>query len=214
MTQPKGRNAFLRSLVLLVLCLGACAPAGVATGPAARTDARPRVAEHDPARAPYDRDQWEPHGWLDADGDGCNTRAEALMSESTVATRHRAGSCTVVSGRWVDPYTGRVILDAAQVQIDHLVSLSDAHASGGWAWPPERKAAFANDLTEEWALNATWGAENQRKADLGPDRWLPPEASFGCTYVSAYARIKARWGLTVTPAQWSAVETTWRGCGQ
>jgi hypothetical protein len=53
------------------------------------------------------------------------------------------------------------------------VALSDAHASGGWAWPPERKVAFANDLEDADELNATWGPENERKADYGPDRWSP-----------------------------------------
>ena len=73
--------------------------------------------------------------------------------------------------------------------------------------------AFANDLADSEALNAVWGAENQRKADDGPDQWLPPNPSYRCAYVAAYARIKARWDLTVTPSQWSAVERVWRGCG-
>lgn len=72
--------------------------------------------------------------------------------------------------------------------------------------------AFANDLDDADELNATWGPENQRKADYGPDRWLPI-ASFRCDYVAAYARIKARWDLTVTPSQWVAVQRVWAGCG-
>jgi len=32
-------------------------------------------------------------------------------------------------------------------------------------------------------------------------------------YVAAYAAIKARWGLTVTPAQWEVVERMWSSCG-
>ncbi len=89
---------------------------------------------------------------------------------------------------------------------------NDANRSGGWAWSPERKSAFANDLEDSAALNAVWGAENQRKADFGPDRWLPPVHGFRCEYVASYARIKAHWGLTVTSAEWAAIEGVWSGC--
>ncbi len=72
--------------------------------------------------------------------------------------------------------------------------------------------AFANDLVDPKALNAVWGPENQRKADDGPDRWSPPEASYRCAYVAAYQRIKARWDLSVTPAQAAAIAATSAGC--
>ena len=72
--------------------------------------------------------------------------------------------------------------------------------------------AFANDLVDADELNAVWGPENERKADYGPDRWLP-HAAFRCTYVAAYSRIKARWDLIVTPAQWAAIEAVRAGCG-
>ena len=173
--------------------------------------ARPRVAERDPGRSRYERDAWEPHGWADADGDGCNTREEVLLAEGR-GVQTGAG-CKVLAGEWTDRYTGRQVNSAAQLQIDHLVALSDAHASGGWAWPAERKARFANDLSDADDLNAVWGGENERKADYGPDRWLPPAPEARCWYVRAYASVKARWDLTVTPAQWAAIETVWASCG-
>ncbi|MFP5319492.1 MAG: HNH endonuclease [Acidimicrobiia bacterium] len=173
--------------------------------------ARPRVAAHDPTRGRYERDAWQPHGWEDSDGDGCNTREEVLLAEGR-AVQVGAG-CKIASGEWTDRYTGRQVTSPAQLQIDHLVALSDAHASGGWAWPADRKVAFANDLRDPDELNAVWGPENERKADYGPDRWLPPNPTARCWYVSAYARIKARWDLTVTPAQWAAMEVVWADCG-
>lgn len=174
--------------------------------------AQPRIAERDPRRPAYDRAEWQPHGWADADHDGCNTRAEVLKLESSVRVATKAGNCTVLTGAWADPYTGRTTTSAADLQIDHLVALSDAAASGGWAWPAERKVAFANDLADEWELNAVTAAENTRKGDLGPDRWSPPLASFHCAYVAAYAAIKARWDLAVTASQWAAILDVWRSC--
>lgn len=156
--------------------------------------ARPLVAERDPDRPRYLRDEWDGKGWADVDGDGCNTRAEVLQLESSIPTTSKATNCTVVSGSWTDRYTGHGFTDAAAVQIDHLVALGDAAASGGWAWSAERKAAFTNDLDDAWALNAVSGAENQRKADFGPDRWLPPVADFRCTYVAAYSATRRSGG--------------------
>jgi hypothetical protein len=186
-------------------------PVGPSEQPAGAPLARPRVASLDPDRPRYDREQWQPRGWADEDGDSCNTREEVLISEARVPVVTGPG-CKILAGEWLDPYSGRVLTSAAQAQIDHLVAIGDAHRSGGWAWPPERKVAFANDLADSAALNAVWGAENQRKADFGPDRWLPPVQGFRCECVASYARIKARWDLTVTSAEWAAIERVWAGC--
>ena len=218
---PKSQYMVMRLKAFLAaaaLCaLSACGlvgpePSRATPGPAATAGelARPRIAERDPGRPRYIRDQWQPR-WADADGDGCNTREEVLISES-VSPAVVGPGCKILAGEWEDRYTGRRLTSPAEVQVDHLVSLSDGHASGGWAWPPERKVAFANDLEDADELNATWGPQNERKADYGPDRWLPI-ASFRCDYVAAYARIKARWDLTVTPSQWAAVQRVWAGCG-
>ena len=209
------------ALLLLIVVVGGCSP--VVGPPAERPPvasseetsgdelARPRIAEPDPNRPRYQRDEWQPHGWADADSDCLNTRHEVLIAESRVPVQLKETGCSVVAGEWADPFTGVVATSAARVEIDHLVSLGDSHRSGGWAWPQSKKVAFANDLSDADSLNAAAGAVNQRKADHGPDRWLPSPSS-RCWYVSAYARIKTRWDLTVTPAQWEAIETVWAGC--
>ncbi|MGH9154119.1 MAG: HNH endonuclease [Acidimicrobiales bacterium] len=181
--------------------------------PMAEVLATPRVAVPDPARTRYDRAAYQPRGWGDADGDGCNTREEVLLLEGE-AVRTGPG-CRVLGGHWQDPFTGRRTTWPGDLQVDHLVALADAyaHASGGWAWPDERKVAFADDLGDPDELDAVWGAENEAKADHGPDRWLPPDEKARCWYVAAYARIKARWDLSVTPAQWAAVSSVWAACG-
>jgi len=179
------------------------------TAPVVDGLARPRVGVPEPGRPRYDRDQWQPHGWADADGDGCNPREEVLLAQGQDV--QTGPGCKILAGQWIDRFTGRRTTSPAELQIDHLVALAEAHASGGWAWPAERKAAFANDL-DDGELNAVWGPENQAKDDAGPDGWLPPDTEARCWYVSTYARIKARWDLTVTPAQWAAVTAVWAGC--
>lgn len=172
--------------------------------------ARPRVAMPDPTRPRYERELWQPRGWADADGDGCNSREEVLLTEGRDVVT--GPGCKILSGVWTDPFTGRQVTSPSRLEVDHLVALGEAHRSGGWAWPAERKVAFANDLEDPDELNAVEGAVNQAKADHGPDRWVP-DPSARCWYVAAYARVKARWDLTVTPQQWAAIERVWAGCG-
>ncbi len=180
--------------------------------PAGGDELRLTVADPDPSRTRYDRDEWMPGGWAGTDGDGCDTRAEVLIGESTGAAQVDPSGCGVVAGDWLDPYSGLVTSSPGDLEIDHLVALADAHRSGGWRWPAERKEAFANDLDDADALNAMESEENQAKPDDGPDAWEPEDPQARCTYVTAYARIKARWELTVTEAQASAIEDAWDAC--
>jgi hypothetical protein len=65
------------------------------------------------------------HGWDDVDGDCQNSRAEALIATSTTQVRfadHKR--CRVVTGRWISPITNRVIQNASEIDIDHVVPLA------------------------------------------------------------------------------------------
>ncbi len=80
----------------------------------------------------YDRDRF---GYPDdRDGDGCDTRAEVLIRDSTTRPQIDPVGCTVVAGDWYSPYDDRTWTDPGEVQIDHVVALKEAHDSGAWAW--------------------------------------------------------------------------------
>lgn len=220
MSTHGARAAFglVASIVALLLtgCVSVTPPPEepVQGAPAPQSSQLVRLRVESPAkgRPRYVRDEWQPHGWADADSDGCNTRQEVLISESRAPVQRREPGCKILTGDWLDPYTGVSTGSPAELQIDHLVALADAHRSGGWAWPAAKKVAFANDLSDAEMLNAVSGRENERKADDGPDRWSPPNSAFKCAYVAAYARIKAKWDLSVTPDQNAAIGRLWKGC--
>lgn len=145
-------------------------------------------------RAGYDRSLFR--HWVDADGDGCNTRREVLITEA-VAPPTIVGGCSLIGGRWLSLYDGLVFTDAAKLDIDHVVALGEAWDSGASAWSPDRRMAFANDLEVPWALIAVSAASNRSKSDEDPADWLPPDADDLCPFISAWIAVKVRWDLSV-----------------
>ncbi len=152
------------------------------------------------------------NNWIDADGDGLDTRAEVLIEESKV--RVTISSRIVRTGRWVSLYDNVTWTNATDVDIDHVVALSEAWKSGAHAWSSSRRLNFANDLGVSWALRAVTDNVNMSKGDRDPSRWLPPYRAATCTYLVGWVAVKLRWGLSVDASEKSAISSAWaaRGC--
>lgn len=131
------------------------------------------------------------HGWDDADGDCQDSRAEALIATSSTRVRFAdAERCRVVTGRWISPFTGAVIQNAGNIDIDHVVPLAWAWGRGARDWSRARREAFANDPVNLWPVEA---GLNRSKGARGPDQWLPPAGQ--CQYVIRFARVTRLYGL-------------------
>jgi hypothetical protein len=159
----------------------------------------PVAAEH---RAGYKRTLFRI--WIDADGNGCDTRHEVLIAEAIVAPTV-GGSCALTGGEWLSLYDGLTFTDPGKLDIDHVVPLAEAWDSGAYAWDAARRKAFANDLDASWALIAVSAASNRSKGDQDPATWLPPRVEYRCQYLAVWVAIKARWHLTVDPAEKTAI---------
>lgn len=149
--------------------------------------------------------------WIDADGDGLDTRAEVLIDESKVSVTISRG--IVRTGRWVSLYDNLTWTVATDVDIDHVVALSEAWKSGAYSWSSSRRLAFANDLGVSWALRAVTDNVNMSKGDRDPSRWLPPYRASICTYLVGWVGVKLRWGLSVDAAEKLAIQRTWNSSG-
>jgi hypothetical protein len=158
----------------------------------------------------YDRDLF--HTWIDADGDGCNTRYEVLIAEAVVAPTIE-GSCDLVGGVWHSAFDDVDLHGAAEVQVDHLVALAEAWYSGAYAWSPERREAFANDLGTPLELNGVSGQVNESKGSYDPAKWLPPALEAVCPYVDAWIATKVRWQLTIDIEERDALRREVDTCG-
>ncbi len=164
-----------------------------------------------PESEPYERDDYD--SWIDADGDCQTTRHEVLIEESVGPIEFTDDrQCKVASGRWVDPYTGDIVTVVEQASIDHVVSLSEAHHAGAWAWTDAWKHALYNDIDDPATLAVSFVTVNQSKGSAGPDDWLPESADARCNYVIARVRDKARWQLSVEASEQQALERALATC--
>ena len=99
-------------------------------------------------------------------------------------------------GHVYGPYTGRTFPSTRHTDIDHIVSLSEAHDSGLCAADPATRRRFTTDL-----LNLTLAAPAvnrcARGAKCGHDAagWLPPMNR--CWFAARVVEVKRKYGLTV-----------------
>lgn len=107
------------------------------------------VREED--RTGYDRSNIK--HWIDADKDGCNTRAEVLKAEALLAPT-QGPRCALSGGEWYSPYDDRYIDGPRGLDIGHLVPLAEAWDSGAHAWTAKEREDYANDLGDDRALIA------------------------------------------------------------
>ena len=169
-------------------------------------------------RAPktgYDRAQFGP-AWSDVDHNGCDTRNDILTRDLT-AIIHKPGThnCLVLSGTLIDPYSGekieftRGVGSSLDVQIDHVVALSNAWQTGAFKLTYEKRLAFANDPIN---LLAVQGRLNSQKGDGDAATWLPPLKTIRCAYVAQQIVVKAKYGLWVTPPEKAAMVSLLAKC--
>ena len=145
---------------------------------------------------------------------GCNTRDDVLrrdLAELVV----RPGTCFAASGVLHDPYTGESIAfvrgpaTSDAVQIDHLVSLSDAWYKGAREWDDVRRRDFANDPRN---LLAVGSKANFDKAFRDATGWLPPNVGFRCEFVARQVEVKAAYRLWVSANEKRAMAAVLKNC--
>ncbi|WP_375001173.1 HNH endonuclease family protein [Aeromicrobium sp. CTD01-1L150] len=199
----------LSAVVVTVLATALLAPPASAGTVSARTLLEELTVRAESSGSSYDRAAFR--HWIDADGDGCDTRAEVLKEESSVATEH-TGTCTITTGAWHSYYDDTSFTAAGDLDIDHMVPLKEAWISGASSWSAAQRESFANDLGYDFTLVAVSASSNRSKGDRDPDAWLPPSAAAECDYVKQWIAVKWRWSLTLDSAEKVAVEASLDGC--
>jgi hypothetical protein len=169
-------------------------------------------------RAPktgYTRAQFGP-AWADVDRNGCDTRNDILKRDLTSITyRAKTRNCVVESGTLVDRYSGETInfvkgnISSMEVQIDHVVALSNAWQTGAFKLTADQRRALSNDPLNLFAVK---GRLNSQKGDGDAATWLPPLKSFRCSYVAQQIAVKAKYSLWVTAPEKAAIVSILAKC--
>jgi len=167
------------------------------------------------AKTGYTRAAFGP-AWSDVDRNGCDTRNDILNRDlSSIIYKVSSKDCVILSGILFDPYSGesidflRGVSTSSDVQIDHVVALSNAWQTGAFKLTLAQRTAFANDPGN---LLAVKGRLNSQKGDGDAATWLPPRKSYRCEYVTKQVSIKAKYGLWLTAPEKEAMIRILKTC--
>jgi len=162
-------------------------------------------------RAPktgYSRDAFGQR-WADVDRNGCDTRNDILKRDMTsIVYKAKTRNCVVLSGTLIDRYSGESInfvrgeVSSMEVQIDHVVALSNSWQTGAFKLSIMQRTALANDPLNLFAVK---GRLNSQKGDGDVATWVPPMKSFRCAYVAQQIAVKAKYSLWVVPPEKAAM---------
>lgn len=163
---------------------------------------------------------WSDDADVELGHNGCTTRDDILARDLSAV--RKSGRCKVVSGTLDnDPYSSESHIEYVRgrfvqipgygrhspVEIDHVVSLSDAWKSGAYALDDRTRLAIANDPEN---LLAVYALGNQEKSDGDAAEWLPGRDK--CGYVKRQIAVKKKYGLSVTSAEKNSMEEVLASC--
>jgi len=167
------------------------------------------------AKTGYTRAQFG-QTWADVDRNGCDTRNDILKRDLTGEVfKEKTRECVVLSGSLIDPFSGETInfvrgnVSSMEVQIDHVVAMSNAWQTGAFKLSVKERTAFANDPMN---LLAVKGRLNSQKGDGDAATWLPPLKSFRCDYVARQIAVKIKYKLWFTAPEKEAMIRILKSC--
>ena len=107
-----------------------------------------------------------------------------------------------LKGRIYSPYTGRFFYSIKETDIEHIVSLSEAHDSGLCAADARTKRRFASDLLNLTLASPRLNRYEKRYYDAA--EWIPKLNR--CWFAKTVVMVKRAYGLTVDLDEMRALE--------
>ena len=146
---------------------------------------------------------------------GCDMRNKILRRDFSEFILRSGSSCIVETGVLQDPYTGEAISfqrgvdTSSAVQIDHVVSLSDAWQKGAQQLTSDQRYALYNDPLN---LLAVSGPANSQKSDSDAASWLPANKGYRCAFVARQVAVKLSYNLWMTQAEFDTIANILTSC--
>ena len=205
----------IRIALVLSLLVAGISPAQADSVVSGLSIIEAQVTKGRAAKTGYTRAQFG-QTWADVDRNGCDTRNDILKRDLTAEVfKEKTRECVVLSGTLIDPFSGETInfvrgnVSSMEVQIDHVVALSNAWQTGAFKLSIKERTAFANDPLN---LLAVKGRLNSQKGDGDAATWLPPLKSYRCDYVSRQIAVKIKYRLWFTAPEKEAMVRILKSC--
>ena len=134
---------------------------------------------------------------------------------TSIVFKPKTRNCVVLSGTLIDRYSGEMInfvrgnVSSMEVQIDHVVALSNSWQTGAFKLSIAQRTALANDPLNLFAVK---GRLNLQKSDGDAATWVPPMKSFRCAYVAQQIAVKAKYELWVVAPEKAAMSAILAQC--
>jgi hypothetical protein len=205
----------IRIALVLSLLVAGISPAQADSVVSGLSIIEAQVTKGRAAKTGYTRAQFG-QTWADVDRNGCDTRNDILKRDLTGEVfKEKTRECVVLSGTLVDPFSGETInfvrgnVSSMEVQIDHVVAMSNAWQTGAFKLSVKERTAFANDPMN---LLAVKGRLNSQKGDGDAATWLPPLKSYRCDYVARQIAVKIKYKLWFTAPEKEAMIRILKSC--
>lgn len=160
----------------------------------------------------YSREKFY-NGWPSVES--CSLRQRIIRRDFGESAALDDDNCTVISGRFIEPYSGESYAYdskdeiSSEIQIDHIVALSDAWQKGAQKLDKDTRYKIATDPINLIAVDST---ANRQKSDGDASEWLPENVAFRCEYVARQISVKYKYQLWVTRAERDAMAEVLEAC--
>jgi hypothetical protein len=205
----------IRVALALAVFVAGISPVPASAAESALSIIEVQVTKGRAAKTGYTRAQFG-QTWADVDRNGCDTRNDILKRDLTGEVfKEKTRECVVLTGVLVDPFSGETInfvrgnITSMEVQIDHVVALSNSWQTGAFKLASKERTALANDPLN---LLAVKGRLNSQKGDGDAATWLPPLKSFRCEYVARQIAVKVKYKLWFTAPEKEAMIRILKNC--
>lgn len=101
-------------------------------------------------------------------------------------------------GGYYSPADDELYDDDGDVQVDHIVAIGEAWASGADEWSETEQGVFGADELNLWLMTSSL---NQSKSDDDVAEWLPPNEDVVGRYIATWIAVKAKYDLSIDQAE-------------
>jgi hypothetical protein len=136
----------------------------------------------------YKRELFGPGLHVMVKGEKISPRDAALLQYGSDV---KVVGTAIVSGTWECPYTGKIMNHPREIEIDHVVPLSEAWRSGADEWTTSARTTFARDPAN---LVPVAKEVNREKSGSDIGAWLPTYNRD--TYLTHWLNIKGAYQLS------------------